>query len=691
MNKLIKRISAALVVGAIALSALAFTTFAASSSTMDRTAKEITADMTIGWNLGNSLDATGGSGLSSETSWGNPKTTKAMIDKVKGAGFNTVRIPVSWGRHTSGSNFTIDSSWLSRVKEVVDYCIDNDMYVILNSHHDNDKKYYYPSSTYLSNSKNYMDSIWTQVANAFKNYDDRLVFESMNEPRLSGTSDEWWFPVNNPNSTVADSIKAINTLNQVMVNAVRKTGGNNAKRSIMVPGYAASIDGAVTSGFKLPTDTASNRLIVSVHAYTPYNFALNANGTSIFSDNLKSEVDYLFNTLNSKYVSKGIPVVLGETSASNKNNPSERIKWIKYYFGKAKQVGIPCMVWDNNVYVNNSNAGEAHGYLNRKTLQWYDSNIITTLMNTVGGTETPHTHKWVKTSSAASTLTAKGYTKYKCSGCNETKTVYIAKLMNIKSSKVILSAENLVYNGKSKKPTFRLVYNGKTLKNGTDYKLTFPSNTKTIGTKSVKITGLGKYGGSFSRNYYIVPDKVKVSVSASTATTATLKWNKVSGASRYAIYKYSSSSKKWSIVKTTTGTSYKLTGLSAGTTYKYRVRAYKTVSGKNHYSNYSLTLPVTTKPTQVKIKSFVSTKTKTVKAAWSKNKSATGYQVQISTSSKFSSGNKSYYISKNSTLSKTISKLTKNKTYHVRVRGYKLYDGTKHYGAWSTARKIKCK
>jgi aryl-phospho-beta-D-glucosidase BglC (GH1 family) len=186
--------------------------------------------------LGNTLDATGGgNSLSSETSWGNPKTTKAMIDAVKKQGFKTVRIPVSWGNHTTGTNFTINADWLKRVKEVVDYCISNDMYVILNIHHDTSTKYYYPSSTYKTQSVKFVKSIWTQVAKYFKDYDQHLIFETLNEPRLVGTSDEWSFDVNYPNDNILDSINVINTLNQTAVDAIRAGGGKTATDVLWFP------------------------------------------------------------------------------------------------------------------------------------------------------------------------------------------------------------------------------------------------------------------------------------------------------------------------------------------------------------------------------------------------------------------------------------------------------------------------
>ena len=260
----------------------------------------ILEDMGLGWNLGNSLDAIGGSGLDTETSWSNPKTTQALIDKVKSLGFNTVRVPVSWGKHVSGSNYTIDSAWLARVKEVVDYCYKNDMYVILNIHHDTKSSAsdsgagYYPRSSVYSSSEKFVTSVWSQAAEYFKDYDYHLIFETLNEPRLIGTSYEWWFSKWSVPSEVKDAIDCINKLNQKAVDTIRVAGSNNRGRLIMCPGYDASIDGATVSGFKLPTDISGNknRIAVSVHAYSPYNFAMNvgSGSTSSYTSSIISKI-----------------------------------------------------------------------------------------------------------------------------------------------------------------------------------------------------------------------------------------------------------------------------------------------------------------------------------------------------------------------------------------------------------------
>ena len=324
-KKTLSVITAVAIFAIAALMTMCVTQVASAAEMNGNTATELVSFIGTGWNLGNTLDAIGGGNSpSSETSWGNPKTTKAMIDAVKAQGFSAVRVPVSWGNHTTGDNFTIDSKWLARVKEVVAYCIDNDMYVILNIHHDTSTQYYYPSSEYKERSVKFVNSIWTQVAKYFKDYDQKLIFETLNEPRLAGTGDEWWFDVNYPNNAVRDSISAINALNQTAVDAIRAAGGKNTDRCIMVPGYGASIDGCTTSTFKLPDDSTPNRLIVSVHAYTPYNFALNANGTAEFTNDLKKEYSaFTYLDVNTRpYTTTGM-------KCSSKTNVSANLQWNK--------------------------------------------------------------------------------------------------------------------------------------------------------------------------------------------------------------------------------------------------------------------------------------------------------------------------------------------------------------------------
>ena len=172
-----------------------------------------------------------------------------MIDAVKAAGFRTVRIPVSWHNHVDGS-YQITKQWMDRVQEVVDYAVNDGMYVILNVHHDNDEKYMYPNTAHYEQSKKYMTTVWSQIAERFKDYDNKLIFETMNEPRLVGHQNEWW--INPSNSDCIDAVKTINKLNQDILDTIRSSGGNNGTRYVAVPGYDCSVDGATNENFQLP-------------------------------------------------------------------------------------------------------------------------------------------------------------------------------------------------------------------------------------------------------------------------------------------------------------------------------------------------------------------------------------------------------------------------------------------------------
>lgn len=334
-----------------------------------KTSMDIVKEMGAGWSLGNSLDALG-TGLNSETAWGNPKTTKKMIDDICGAGIRTVRIPVSWGKHCDEKG-NVDKDWMKRVKEVVDYAYDNGVYVILNSHHDN--TYYdiggcVKSENTLNNSVKKMNKLWTQIANEFKDYDEHLIFEALNEPRTEGSAKEW-------SGGTAEEREVVAKLNEEIVKTIRSTGGNNAYRQIMVPAYAATSSTNILKQMKVPDD---DNIIVSVHAYSPYFFAMDANGSNKFSDSDKRELDRFFKDLNSIFVSKGTPVVIGEFGATNKKNLDDRVAWAEYYVKGAKQYNIPCVLWDNNS--GRRSGGECFGVYSRDRQEFTYPEIIETIV-----------------------------------------------------------------------------------------------------------------------------------------------------------------------------------------------------------------------------------------------------------------------------------------------------------------------
>lgn len=337
-------------------------------------AVDFVKNMKLGWILGNTLDATG-SGMSSETSWGQPMTTKELIDFVKDSGFTTIRIPVSWSNHVDVT-YTINEEWMDRVNEVVDYAIDNGLYVILNSHHDNDK--YYPTSEKYEQSSKYLTTIWKQIAERFKDYDEQLIFEGMNEPRLSGTNKEWWFADNDADGI--DSIETVSKLDQDFVDTVRAAGGYNKTRYLMVPSNRADAWTAMHKSFTLPNDPA-NRLIVSVHAYTPYDFAMNENGYSNWDGSKQNELSFMDN-LKSTFIDKGVGVVIGEFGATNKDNLEDRVRWADDFTKKAAENGISCVWWDNG---GTKVGTENFGMVDRIGKKIYYPEILDTMLKNYNG------------------------------------------------------------------------------------------------------------------------------------------------------------------------------------------------------------------------------------------------------------------------------------------------------------------
>lgn len=341
-------------------------------------------DMQLGWSLGNTFDASNcnaANELDYEKAWNGVMTEKEMIHAVAEAGFRTIRIPVSWHNHVD-ENDQISQAWMNRVQEVVDWAVEEELYVILNIHHDNEEGFLYPSYDQLERSKEYVGNVWGQIAERFADYDEKLIFEVMNEPRQVETDHEWWINVNT--ETGKECIDAVNQLNQAGVDAIRGNGeGYNSSRYIMVPGYCASPEFALADGFALPVDTgtAQNRILVSVHAYTPYNFALagenDQNSTDAFSvsdGKGTGEIDSFMLRLYEKYVSKGIGVVIGEFGARAKqNNVEARKEYAAYYVAAARHYGMTACWWDNNAF---GGSGENFGLLRRTKSEFLFPEIV---------------------------------------------------------------------------------------------------------------------------------------------------------------------------------------------------------------------------------------------------------------------------------------------------------------------------
>jgi len=326
----------------------------------DITAAELVADIRIGWSLGNTLDAHNGPGgfahlgggvyanttvTELETGWGRPITTIAHFSTLKEAGFNAIRIPVTWFK-VSDSEYNIREDWMARVKEVVGYAVELDMYVIVNTHHDD--VLFRLGDDEIENSIIALARIWEQIAEAFKDYNEKLLFEGLNEPRTIGSPAEW-------RGGTPEEHRNLNTLNQVFVDTVRSTGGYNAKRILLVPTYAASANEVAQRAFVLPDDSADDKLIVSLHYYEPWNFALRTGDGSVREWSVDNRDDTApitraFDMAYELFVSRGIPVIMGEMGAINRDNLEARVVWAEFYTSYATSKGIPCFWWDNGSY-----------------------------------------------------------------------------------------------------------------------------------------------------------------------------------------------------------------------------------------------------------------------------------------------------------------------------------------------------
>ena len=360
---------------------------------------QITEAMGLGWNLGNQLEASSG-GLPSETCWGNPEITKELIDTVKAQGFKTVRIPVSYlDMIGDGPDYKIDTEWLDSVQEVVDYVVNNDMFAIVNMHGDG---YYTVDHSWLlcaedddkqTEIKDKYGKVWTQIADRFKDYDQHLIFESMNE--------EFNNDYGKPDEKAYDNI---NAYNQIFVDSVRATGSNNEKRWLLLPGWNTNID--YTAGddynFKIPTDNGckadGKRIMISVHYYDPFNFTIDENKTAKTQwgkyavknyDNWGQEdyVDSQMALLNEKFVSQGYPVVIGEFGAQDKTEKFAdynefRRYWAEYLIKAAKKNGVVCVYWDNGY-----NGNKGFGIINRFDYTITQPDLIAGMMRAINSTD----------------------------------------------------------------------------------------------------------------------------------------------------------------------------------------------------------------------------------------------------------------------------------------------------------------
>lgn len=358
---------------------------AADASGMASNAVELAAKIKLGWNIGNTLEVTGG-----ETAWGNPKVTKALIDFVKANGFNAIRIPCSWNQYLANSTTAqIKADWLARVKAVVQYCVDNDMYVIVNIHWDGGwlENNCTEAKKVENNAK--QKAFWEQIATQLRGFDEHLLFASANEPKVED----------------AAQMAVLNSYHQTFIDAVRSTGGKNAYRNLIIQGPDTDIEKTNKLMTTLPTDKAANRMMVEVHYYSPWNFAgltkdetwgkmfyywgaghhSTANTERNANWGEEADLEKNFKLMKTQFVDKGIPVVLGEFGAIRRTtligdaltlHLASRAYYLKTVVKQAKANGLIPFYWDEG-----SLDDKGFGIFKRSDNTIYDQQALTGLLD----------------------------------------------------------------------------------------------------------------------------------------------------------------------------------------------------------------------------------------------------------------------------------------------------------------------
>ncbi len=369
--KEMKKMLAVICALTLALSALVIPALAEGAEF--ESAADAVKNMRTGWNLGNTLDSHGawikqsaaGAPSNYETAWGNPVTTNELIATVKEAGFGAVRVPVTYAQHLDAEG-NIDSAWLDRIEEIIGYVLNNDMYCLINVHHDTGAEgWMHATKTGYDETAAKFKKIWEQVSARFIGYGDKLLFEGYNE--ILDENNEW-------NTPKQEAYDAANSLNQLFVDTVRASGGNNAVRNIIVTTYAGAHNAAVLKGFVLPTDSAENHIIAEVHSYAPWKFTSTTATWTVMTDKwtnqLASEIAQTYKSISERFSADGVPVIVGEYGSEDKNNTEDRAKWAKCVVAQAAKYGIVCFYWDTGSF----------GLLDRKNMTWLYPEILSSIM-----------------------------------------------------------------------------------------------------------------------------------------------------------------------------------------------------------------------------------------------------------------------------------------------------------------------
>jgi endoglucanase len=336
---------------------------------------KIARKLGLGWNLGNQMDAHS-NGVAGETVWGNPVATRETFQGLKKKGFTSVRIPVTWLGHIGAApEYSLDAVWLERVAELVGWAREVGLTVIINIHHDGaDSAHWLDIKSAAKDPARQaaivteIKAVWGQIAERFKQADDGLIFEAFNEIHDGG----WGWGENRTDGGA--QYRCLNAWNQAFVDAVRATGGQNATRYLGIPGYCTNPD--LTIGhLTLPEDSATDRLLISVHCYDPSDYTLFAKfsewghtgAAGRVPDSGEAAIRSTFAKLHAAYVDKGIPCYLGETGCVNRSTAREKLfqrYYLEYVFKAAKTYGLAPFLWDNG---SERTGYECHGFIHHGT------------------------------------------------------------------------------------------------------------------------------------------------------------------------------------------------------------------------------------------------------------------------------------------------------------------------------------
>lgn len=311
-------------------------------------AQEFVDGMGFGWNLGNTLDPNDCTWLSNEmdyeTAWGNIKVTKELISYVKSEGIDTIRVPVTWKNHIGEApDYTISADWLARVKEIIGWCVDEDMYIILNMHHES--SWITKASTDYDGVMAQYKAIWSQLAEEFGDYSNKLIFESMNEIGFDDLG-------------TTKGCELVNKINEEFVELIRSSGHNNENRYLLLASYWTDIDRSC-AGVGITVPENDDKLIVSMHYYSPSTFAIaDKSSTWGYQESWGTEADFEYldgqmKKLKEKYLDNGIPVIMGEFGCTLKDKDlSARKLYLESVTEYCARYGICPVLWDNGEELN---------------------------------------------------------------------------------------------------------------------------------------------------------------------------------------------------------------------------------------------------------------------------------------------------------------------------------------------------